>query len=85
MPAYLSLTTAPTGNGMSFEETPNEYSLWYLEVKDADAKTVFIRSTNAAYQEGNKNQALEYYNGFTTYGWKDNVNYVFQLYVQPAE
>ena len=79
------LTTGATGNSMSFEDSPNEYSLWYLQVKDADAKTVFVRSTNAAYQEGNKNQALEYYNGFTTYGWKDNVNYVFQLYVQPAE
>ena len=75
------LTTGATGNSMSFETTPNDYSLWYLEVKDADAGTVFIRSTNAAFN-GNKNQALEYYKGYTTYGWKDNANYIFQLYVK---
>ena len=74
------LTSAPTGNGMSLEDAANEYSQWYLEVKDAEAGTVFVRSTNAAFN-GNKNQALEYYNGYTTYGWKDTDAYIFQIYV----
>ncbi len=74
------LTSAPTGNGMSFEAEPNEYSLWYLQILDEAAGTVGVRSTNAAYN-GNKNQALEYYKGYTTYGWKDNnAAYIFQIY-----
>ena len=78
------LTSAPTGNGMSLEATPNEYSLWYLQVKDEDAGTVFVRSTNAVYGTGDsaKPQALEFYkDNFTTYGWADNAQFIFQLYV----
>ena len=78
------LTSAETGNGMSFEASANDYSQWYLELKNASAQTVFIRSTNAAFN-GNKNQALEYYNGFTTYGWKDTDAYIFQLFVYVPE
>ncbi len=79
------LTSAPTGNGMSFEESPNEYSLWYLEVLDGEAGSVVVHSTNAAYNN-NKNQALEYYNGFTTYGYKNDkdARFVYQIYVKPA-
>ena len=45
-----------------------------------------VHNTNAAYNN-NKNQALEYYDGFTTYGYKGNQDsrFVFQIYVQPAE
>ena len=75
------LTTAEKGNAMSLEDTPNDYSQWYLEVKDAEAGTVFVRSTNASYDGTNKNQALEYYSGYTTYGWKDTDAYTFQIYV----
>ena len=75
------LTTGATGNSMSLEETPNDCSKWKLEVLDANAGTVAVRSVGANYN-GNYNQALEYYNGFTTYGWRDNNNaYIFQLYV----
>ena len=77
------LTSGATGNSMSFEAEASEYALWYLEVKSEDNKTVFVRSTNAAFN-GNKNQALEYYNGFTTYGWKDDDKYIFQVFIQPA-
>ncbi|MBQ2149671.1 MAG: FIVAR domain-containing protein, partial [Bacteroidales bacterium] len=74
------LTSAPTGNGMSFEAEPNEYSLWYLQILDEAAGTVAVRSTNAAFN-GNKNQALEFYKGYTTYGWKENnAAYIFQIY-----
>ena len=83
------LTSGPTGNGMSLETTPNQYSLWYLQVKDVDAGTVFIRSTNAVYGSGDsaKPQALEFYrDNFTTYGWADNNQFIFQIYVNiPAE
>ena len=76
------LTSGAAGNSMSFEATANDYSQWYLEVK-AGTDIVYVRSTNAAYS-GNKNQALEYYNGFTTYGWKDNSYYEFQLFTKAA-
>ena len=76
------ITSAPTGNGMYLVDTPTEYSLWYLQVLDETAGNVGVYSTNAAFN-GNKNQALEYYSGFTTYGWRDNNNaYIFQLYVK---
>ena len=55
-----------------------------LHLKNASAQTVFIRNTNAAFN-GNKHQALEYYNGFTTYGWKDTDAYIFQLFVYVPE
>jgi len=74
------LSSQPTGNGLNLEDTPNEYSLWYLVVKDAAASTFFIYNTNAAYN--NNNQALEYYKGYTTYGWKDDNAYIFQIYKQ---
>ena len=75
------VTSAQSGNGMYLLEEPNDYSLWYLQVLDETSGNVGIRNTNANFN-GNKNQALEYYSGFTTYGWKDNnAAYVFQLYV----
>ena len=76
------ITSAPTGNGMYLVDTPTEYSLWNLQVLDEATGNVGIRSTNAAYN-GNKDQALEYYSGFTTYGWRNNNNaFIFQLYVK---
>ena len=79
------LTSGPTGNELKLEATPNEYSLWYLQVKSEDDGTVFVRSTNAVYGSGEsaKPQALEYYNNaFTTYGWSDKAAFIFQLYVE---
>ena len=74
------LTTPAEGNGLSFADEAGDYSLWYLETADASAKTVYIRSTNAAYN-GNKNQALEYYKGFTVFGIKTTDIYKFQLFI----
>ncbi len=77
------LTSGATGSSLSFSAEASDYALWYLEVADASAKTVYIRSTNAAYN-GNKNQALEYYNGFTVYGIKTTETtdiYKFQLFI----
>lgn len=56
------LTSAPTGNGLSLENSQNEYSLWALDDQG-------LKSVNAEYN-GSKNQYLEYYNGsVTTYGY----------------
>ena len=82
------LTTAETGGSLTLEEAATDYSLWSLEVVDADAKIVYVRSVNAAYN-GNKNQAVEFYNNlFTTYGLKDNNSidaFKLVLYTLPAE
>ena len=82
------LTTGETGGSLTLEEAATDYSLWSLKVVDADAKIVFVRSVNAAYN-GNKNQAVEFYiNLFTTYGLKDNNSidaFKLVLYTLPAE
>ncbi len=79
------LTTGEGGNSMSLENAATDYSLWDLEVKDAAAQTVAIHSTKANHN-GNTNQYLEYYNGFTTYGWRDNNSaYIFQIFTLLAE
>lgn len=77
------LTTGATGNSLSYAETPNDYSLWYLAPAESE-NCVYVYSTNAAYN-GTKNQAMEFYSGgFTVYGLKDTSNkaiFTFQLYV----
>ena len=58
------LTCPATGNGLSFATAESDYSKWTLE-QQTDG-TWHILSVNAQYN--NTQQALEYYNGFTTYG-----------------
>lgn len=80
------LTAPASGNGLSFEASPaaDDCSLWYLTAVDTTNNTVGIMSVGANYN-GNHNQAMEYYSGFTTYGWKDNNSaYVFSLYIYEA-
>ena len=74
------LTSAATGNGLSFAaDGTSDLAQWTLE-QQADG-TWYLMNVGAAYN-GNHNQALEYYNGaFTTYGVKaDNAAYKFELY-----
>jgi hypothetical protein len=71
------LTAGATGNSLSYSDAPSDYSLWYTAAADGG---VHIMNANAAYN-GNKNQALEWYSGFTTYGVKDTAAYLFNLYV----
>ncbi|MBQ9046059.1 MAG: S-layer homology domain-containing protein [Oscillospiraceae bacterium] len=73
------LTSAPTGNGLSFaEDAESDLAKWTLE-QQADG-TWYLKNVGANYN-GNYNQALEYYNGFTTYGVKENNNaYKFAFY-----
>ena len=61
-----ALTSGATGNGISFAEAANEFSLWVIE--DAGDGLFFLKNANAAYN-GNA-QYFEFYNGFTTYGKK---------------
>ncbi len=69
------LTSGATGNSLSFEEKPNDYSLWTVKAVDGG---VHIVNVNAKYN-GNA-QALEYYSGFTTFSEKNNDYYLFNLY-----
>lgn len=71
------LTSQPTGNGVSFADAASDYSLWTL-VPANDKGLFYVKNVNAAYN-GNA-QSLEYFNGFTTYGHKDNEVYQFQFY-----
>ena len=63
------LTSAEKGNGLSFTDTLTDCGRWTLTANDDG--TYYVRNVGAAYN-GSYNQELEYYNGFTTYGHKDN-------------
>lgn len=69
------LTSAATGNGLTLEAAPSDYSLWFFE---AAADGWNIGNANAAYN-GSK-QYLEYYNKFTTFTLKNTDAYVFDIY-----
>ncbi len=71
------LTSAPTGNGLSFADAESDYSKWTLQ-QQADG-TWYVLNVNAKYND--KVQALEYYSGFTTFSVKDdNAAYKFEFY-----
>ena len=72
------LTSADTGNGLFFQEELTDCGKWTLEQKD-DGK--FIIMNVGANYNGNYNQALEYYNGFTTYGVKETDIYKMDFYL----
>ena len=71
------LTSGPTGNQLFFADAPSDYSLWTV-VSCANGTDFYIKSVNAAYN-GNA-QAIEYYSGFTTYGFKESDIYAFTFY-----
>ncbi|MBR1758824.1 MAG: CehA/McbA family metallohydrolase [Lachnospiraceae bacterium] len=76
------LTSGATGNSLSFADAQGDYSKWTLE-QQTDG-TWYIINANAVYN-GTK-QALEYYNGFTTYGVKsNNAAYKFDFYGENAQ
>ncbi len=71
------LTSGATGNSLTLADAPSDYSLWDPSPVTGGFK---VMNTNAAYNN-NKNQALEYYNGFTVYGFKENNDaYIFNFY-----
>ena len=74
------LTSGATGNSLSFaDDAESDLAKWTLE-QQADG-TWYIRNVGAHYN-GNYNQALEYYSGFTTYGLKDTAAYKFEFYAE---
>ncbi len=71
------LTSGATGNSLTLADAPSDYSLWDPSAVTGGFK---VMNTNAAYNN-NKNQALEYYSGFTVYGFKENNDaYIFNFY-----
>ena len=77
----LYLTSAPTGNGLSFAEELTDCGKWTLELQDNGH--YIIKNVGANYN-GNYNQALEYYSGFTTYGVKTTDIYMMDFYLVEA-
>ena len=75
------LTSAPTGNGLSFAAELTDCGKWTLA--DATAGTWYIKNVGANYN-GNYNQAMEFYSGFTTYGIKETEIYQMQLFLVKA-
>ena len=74
------LTSGETGNSLGFSADLTSLGMWYLE--DADGG-FHIRNCGAAYN-GNYNQALEWYTGFTTYGVQNTAAFLFSIY-EPVE
>ena len=72
------LTSASTGNGLSFAEELTDCGKWTMET--ATDGTWYIKNVGANYN-GNYNQALEYYSGFTTYGIKETAIYQMELFL----
>ena len=73
------LTSGASGNSLSLTAEATEYSLWDLQKTEGG---YFIHSVNANYN-GNYNQYIEYYYGFTTYGLSGSSNaalYTFNFY-----
>jgi len=71
------LTSGASGDSMSLESTLTDCGKWTFEV--ADAGSWYLKNVGANYN-GNYNQAMEYYKGFTTYGIKQNAAYKMQLF-----
>lgn len=73
------LTSGETGNSLSFADTLTDCGKWTL-TQQTDG-TWYLKNVGANYN-GNYNQSLEYYKGFTTYGEKaDNAAYKMELYL----
>ena len=80
----LYLTSAETGNGLSYAEELTDCAKWELQLQE-DGKYILMNA--GANYNGNYNQAMEYYNGFTTYGVKETDIYKMDFYLvsRPAQ
>ena len=75
------LTAGETGNSLTLADAASNYSLWTLETAD---NGFYIKNVNAKF--GENAQYLEYYSGFTTYGFnnsKANI-YTYQFFKTDA-
>lgn len=78
------LTTGKSGGSLTLEEKESDYSLWEVEKADENGG-YFLRSVNAEYG-GNKNQYIEYYSTFTTFGKKESSSAdAYLMYFYPAK
>ena len=77
----LYLTSADTGNGLFFSDTLTDCGKWTLELQESGS--YIIMNVGANYN-GNYNQAMEYYKGFTTYGVKTTDIYMMDFYLVKA-
>ena len=75
------LTSAATGNGLSYADTLTDCGRWTFT--SAGDGLWYINNVGANHN-GNYNQALEYYSGFTTYGIKETDIYQMQLFAANA-
>ncbi|MGM9552679.1 MAG: hypothetical protein ACI3V2_00100, partial [Faecousia sp.] len=77
------LTSGETGNSLTIADSLTDYAKWYFDTTGTTA-TLRIVSRNAVYTNTSTGattaQALEYYNGFTTYSIKDTAAYNFEVY-----
>ena len=72
------LTSKSTGNGLSFASDATDYSLWTLEEVSGG---YYIKNKSAV--SSSKEQYLEYYKGYTTYGFStgSEAQYTFSFYM----
>ena len=75
------LTSADTGNGLGFADELTDCGKWTAEA--ATDGTWYIKNVGANYN-GNYNQALEYFSGFTTYGIRETEIYQMQFFLVEA-
>ncbi|MBR3610126.1 MAG: CehA/McbA family metallohydrolase [Oscillospiraceae bacterium] len=75
------LTSGATGNSLSLADELTDCGKWTFEA--ATDGTWYIKNVGANYN-GNYNQALEYYSGFTTYGIKETAIYQMELFLVSA-
>ena len=76
------LTAGETGNSRTLADSASPYSLWVIEAAEGG---VYLKNANAAYNDNA--QYLEYYSGFTTYGFNETnpAIYTFQFFKTEAE
>ena len=76
------LTSGQTGNSLSFAATASDLSRWTFEEANGGW---YIHNVGANYN-GNYNQYLEYYNGFTTYGMSSSKKnlYIYNIFTVGA-
>ena len=71
------LTSGETGNSLTLEDAASEYSYWTLEEQ---GEGWLVKNVSAEYNGGA--QYIEYFNGFTTYGYQSSNPgvYTFQFF-----
>ena len=74
------LTSGESGNSLSFTDSLTDCGRWTISAVDGQPGKWYIKNVGANFN-GNYNQALEFYNGFTTYGINETDIYQMELYL----